>query len=264
MPFPVSDIPPDSWILVTGASGFIATHVIQNLLGRGYKVRGTVRNVSSTDSLFKEHFGSYLDQDRLQIIKVPDFTADGAFDNALMEVAGIVAIIAIADWHPDPDIVVTPTVGALLPLLKATRKAPRLRSFVFTSTIMAAVTPALGNEIHVERDTWNTAAVDAAWMPPPYEPSRAIMTYTAAKVASEQKLWEFVEKERPSFRVNVVSPSGAIGSPLHVKHIDNPSTWIPKIFREEMQALNMFPSGEQPLSTSLNVQLMTCSLLCGR
>ncbi|HCK66020.1 MAG TPA: aldehyde reductase, partial [Anaerolineae bacterium] len=32
-------------ILVTGASGFIATHTIAQLLEKGYKVRGTVRSM---------------------------------------------------------------------------------------------------------------------------------------------------------------------------------------------------------------------------
>ena len=33
-------------ICVTGASGFIATHLVEQLLEKGYKVRGTVRDNS--------------------------------------------------------------------------------------------------------------------------------------------------------------------------------------------------------------------------
>lgn len=32
-------------VLVTGASGYLGTHVIKHLLENGYKVRGTVRNL---------------------------------------------------------------------------------------------------------------------------------------------------------------------------------------------------------------------------
>ena len=32
-------------VLVTGASGYIATHIVKQLLELGYKVRGTVRNL---------------------------------------------------------------------------------------------------------------------------------------------------------------------------------------------------------------------------
>jgi len=35
----------DSLVLVTGASGYIAGHIIKLLLERGYRVRGTIRSV---------------------------------------------------------------------------------------------------------------------------------------------------------------------------------------------------------------------------
>jgi len=44
MTAPTSDKP----ILVTGASGFIASHIVQQLLEGGYRVRGTVRDPERT------------------------------------------------------------------------------------------------------------------------------------------------------------------------------------------------------------------------
>ncbi|HWL49190.1 MAG TPA: NAD-dependent epimerase/dehydratase family protein, partial [Acidimicrobiia bacterium] len=41
---PVTDAP----VLVTGASGFIASHIVQQLLEGGYRVRGTVRDPDKT------------------------------------------------------------------------------------------------------------------------------------------------------------------------------------------------------------------------
>ncbi len=39
-------------VLVTGASGYIATHLIKNLLKEGvYRVRGTVRNLQATEKV---------------------------------------------------------------------------------------------------------------------------------------------------------------------------------------------------------------------
>ena len=35
----------DELVLVTGASGFIATHIVKLLLEKGYRVRGTVRSL---------------------------------------------------------------------------------------------------------------------------------------------------------------------------------------------------------------------------
>jgi dihydroflavonol-4-reductase len=36
-------------VLVTGASGYIASHVIKELLERGYKVVGTVRSINNKE-----------------------------------------------------------------------------------------------------------------------------------------------------------------------------------------------------------------------
>mgnify|MGYP003299065533 FL=1 len=40
-------------VLVTGASGFIATHCILKLASEGYKIRGTVRDLSRVAALEK-------------------------------------------------------------------------------------------------------------------------------------------------------------------------------------------------------------------
>jgi nucleoside-diphosphate-sugar epimerase len=39
-----NQITDDDLILVTGASGFIACHIVKQLLEKGYRVRGTVRS----------------------------------------------------------------------------------------------------------------------------------------------------------------------------------------------------------------------------
>ena len=54
-------IPTGSWVLVTGATGFVACHVTRQLLQRGYKVRGTVRDQAKAQWLIDDHFKSYAD-----------------------------------------------------------------------------------------------------------------------------------------------------------------------------------------------------------
>lgn len=40
-----------SLVLVTGATGFVANHVIKKLLEDGHKVRGTVRSLANEEKL---------------------------------------------------------------------------------------------------------------------------------------------------------------------------------------------------------------------
>jgi nucleoside-diphosphate-sugar epimerase len=48
-------IPFGSWVVVSGVSGFIGSHVADQALAAGYKVRGTTRDVQKSDWVQK-HF----------------------------------------------------------------------------------------------------------------------------------------------------------------------------------------------------------------
>ena len=73
-------------ILVSGASGFVGTHVVNEFLGHGYEVVGTVRSEDSAESVRQVH-SKYSDQLRLVIVK--DITVSGAFDEAVVGVNGV-------------------------------------------------------------------------------------------------------------------------------------------------------------------------------
>jgi uncharacterized protein YbjT (DUF2867 family) len=70
-----------SHVLVTGVTGFIATHVANQFLKAGYSVTGTARNQAKADSiqvLFAE-YGS----DKFKVIITGDLEKEGAFDEAV-------------------------------------------------------------------------------------------------------------------------------------------------------------------------------------
>ena len=71
--------PSDQTILVTGATGFVATQVIKTFLNSGYKVRGTVRSDASAQAC-REIF-----PDAGEIAIVPDIAAPNAFHEALKD-----------------------------------------------------------------------------------------------------------------------------------------------------------------------------------
>lgn len=75
-------IPQGSWVLVTGISGFIASHLADKLLEAGYKVRGTTRDVKKSSwltDLFDEKYG----KGNFELFPVDDMAAEGAFDEAV-------------------------------------------------------------------------------------------------------------------------------------------------------------------------------------
>eukprot|EP00179_Madagascaria_erythrocladioides_P024515 CAMPEP_0198343176 /NCGR_PEP_ID=MMETSP1450-20131203/58447_1 /TAXON_ID=753684 ORGANISM="Madagascaria erythrocladiodes, Strain CCMP3234" /NCGR_SAMPLE_ID=MMETSP1450 /ASSEMBLY_ACC=CAM_ASM_001115 /LENGTH=76 /DNA_ID=CAMNT_0044048331 /DNA_START=19 /DNA_END=246 /DNA_ORIENTATION=- len=72
-------------VLVTGASGFIASHCIIQLLEAGYSVKGTVRNVSRTAVLRKIfHKNATFDDSCLEFCKA-DLSKDDGWKDTLAD-----------------------------------------------------------------------------------------------------------------------------------------------------------------------------------
>lgn len=75
-------LPSGSLILVTGANGFIASHVVDQLLERGYRVRGSVRNATKASwvqGLFDKRHGS----GKFELVAIQDTTKPEAYTEAL-------------------------------------------------------------------------------------------------------------------------------------------------------------------------------------
>lgn len=84
-------IPVGSTILVTGANGYIASHVVNILLQMGYKVRGSVRTEKPwLDQFFNERFGDGV----YESVIVPAFDDSVALSEALKDVSGVLHIVS--------------------------------------------------------------------------------------------------------------------------------------------------------------------------
>jgi len=222
-------IPKGSWILVTGATGFVASHVVKQFLERGYRVRGTVRDFTKAAWLVDNVFKSFADRGEFELARVVDLAATNAFDEAVKGVSAIVHVASIVNFEPDPHKVVSQTVVGASSILEAALKEPSVKEFVYTSSIAAVTMPMAGNTTHVERDTWNDAAVQLAWTPPPYDPSHGFMSYMASKVEAEKAVWKFAEEREPHFTVNSVCPSSIMGEPLNKSHTESAVAFVKQL-----------------------------------
>ena len=80
--FKTPAIAEDSLILITGVTGYIASHIANELLARGYRVRGTVRDVEESrwvSELFEGKFG----KGRFETATLTDMAKPGVFDEAV-------------------------------------------------------------------------------------------------------------------------------------------------------------------------------------
>ena len=126
-------------VLVTGASGFIAAHVIRELLARGYRVRGTVRSLARAREL------AYLRElpgaaERLELVEA-DLMREGSFDAAAEGVHHVMHTASPYVLHaedPQRDLV-DPAVKGTRTVLASCKKAGTVKRVVLTSS-MAAIT----------------------------------------------------------------------------------------------------------------------------
>ena len=75
-------VPLGSLVIVSGVTGFIGSHVADQVLAAGYKVRGTTRNTRKgawVEDYFKNKYGS----DNFELSEVLDMAAQNAFDQVI-------------------------------------------------------------------------------------------------------------------------------------------------------------------------------------
>ena len=153
-------LPAGSLVLVSGANGYIASHIVDILLQLGFNVRGTIRTAKPwLDSFFHTKYG----KTRYESVIVPAIELDGSFDEAVKGVAGFIHVVRIYNnsWlprshrfreysltsqsqasdmsmDPDPDVVIPRTVKGTINALEASLKQSQVKRFVLTSSSTAA------------------------------------------------------------------------------------------------------------------------------
>ncbi|RMZ85077.1 hypothetical protein DV738_g57, partial [Chaetothyriales sp. CBS 135597] len=227
--FPTDDLalPKGSLILVTGATGYIASHVVNEALALGYRVRGSVRNEEKANYLKNEVFAEAAKAGTFETVIVSDLSDAHGFDAAVRGVDGIVHLASVLSFSSDPNEVVPVTVAGAVNLLKAAAAEPNrsVKRFVYTSSSTAASLTILDKVFHIDASTWNEAAVAKVQsLTPPYlpDPQIAYTIYGASKTEAERAVWKFVEDHRAHappdsplpFTVNAVLPNLNVGRVL--------------------------------------------------
>lgn len=204
--------PSSTVILVTGASGYIASNIIKEALDLGYHVRGTARTQEKCDNTVKEQ-GNHP---KYTTAIVSDFSHPSAeIDSAVKGVHSVIHVASDTTFSEDADKVISSVVQGTENFLRAAAKEPLVKRFTLTSSSTAALVSKPGVEgIVATVDTWDDEAVDYARNkkgqsigPNGY----AFLVYAASKTEGERALWSFVKKENPSFVANAVLPNFNVG-----------------------------------------------------
>lgn len=218
-------------ILLTGASGFVAAHVLNSLLQHGYDVRGTVRSEASASKVRKTH--SHLlngDDSRLSFAIVQDVAKPGGFDEAVEGVDGVIHTASpfpmqVEDNERD---LLDPAIKGTTEVLKAIHKnAPQVKRVVITSSFASIVDLKQGN-----RPGYTYSEKD--WNPVTYEQAKSgdgTTAYCASKTFAEKAAWDFVKTEKPNFDLATICPPMVYGPLDYDASLDHLNTSSADIFR---------------------------------
>lgn len=198
-------------ILVTGASGFVAAHVLTSFLSAGYKVRGTVRSESTAEKVKQTH-AQYASQ--LTFAIVEDIRAPNAFDDAVKGVDGVIHTASPFqfDVSDNEKELLLPAINGTKSILDAVAKhASQVRRVVVTSSFAAIIDMGKADPkgyVYSEKD-WNPCSYEDAKNGP------GPVAYCASKAFAERAAFDFVEERKPAFDVATICPPMVYGPVDH-------------------------------------------------
>lgn len=191
----------DRHVLVTGATGFLGSHLVRELLARGYRVRGTVRSAART-AAYAHLIGLPGASYGLDLVEA-DLTEPDSFDDAMTGVTDVMHaaspyLLDTADPQRD---LVDPAVNGTLAVLGACAKAGTVRRVVLTSSVAAMTDQPDSNHVLTEAD-WNTSS------------TLRRNPYYLSKAAAERAAWDFMGQASRGFDLVAVNPFVIIGPEL--------------------------------------------------
>ena len=189
-------------VLVTGVSGFVGQHCAVELLKNGYKVRGSVRNVSKEQEV-REGIAKVIDaKSNLEFCEL-NLLSDQGWDKAMDGCDYVLHVASpfVIAVPKDENEMIKPAVEGTLRALKAAKKAG-IKKVVLTSSTVAMAGDKKKNRL--TQDSWTNPESDK------------ITAYMKSKTLAEKAAWDFYKNQGTDnkMELTVVNPGPIYGPTL--------------------------------------------------
>ena len=209
-------------VLVTGATGFIGLHCIDQLLNQGYAVNGSLRSPERKNEIFNALKNKNTSTENLNLF-IFNLTEDDGWDEGmqgcdyLLHVASPLSI----EKHDD-DFFVKPAVAGVKRAFKFAKKH-NIKKVVLTSSVAAILETDEDKEYFDETD-WSDVE------------SRQIGSYAKSKTLAEKAAWQFLKENGNPFELAVINPALVTGPTLT------------RDLGESNKAIEMVVTGKMPVA----------------
>lgn len=187
-------------VLVTGLSGFIASHVAKGLLDQGYAIRGTVRNKTKGERIVEALAEQGADTSRLELFEA-DLSQDAGWKQAVQDcrfVQHIASPFPLQAPSNREALVPSARAGAMRVIEQAIGAGAE--RVVMTSS-MVSMMGQKGRKDHMR-------VKESDWSDPDWKPLTA---YAVSKTRAELAVWDYVRSQNSKNRLTTICPGLVFG-----------------------------------------------------
>jgi dihydroflavonol-4-reductase len=221
--------------LVTGITGYISSWIAKFLLDEGFKVRGTVRNLTNIEQLItlsKILPGAEIVQAHL--------TSEKGWNEAMKDVKWVFHVASPQAMKSEKNKIFVATSGTKFVLASAF-KAESVKKIVMTSSIAAIGYGHSANKLNFDEDDWTT--------------EKSVDDYNKSKTQAEKLAWQMASDKdlNPhNIPVSTINPSFVIGKSL--------VPWM----RFSLDNIKKLAEGEMPMLPDMSIEIVDvrdCALM---
>ncbi len=241
-------------VLLTGISGFIGLYCAKELLDKGYRVKGTVRNSSKQQEVINTFKKNKINFKNLRF-EILDLTSNNGWVKAI-EGCDFVMHVASPFRIANPkneDEMILPAVAGTRRVLEASQKAG-IKRIVLTSSIVSMMSSIRRGQFGPED-----------WTDINYP---NLNTYIRSKTLAERSAWDFIKKNKKKSKIDlvVIAPGGVFGPPLGDNISCESLTILSKVINGKIPMVPdaAFPMVDVRDVAKLHVQALTNSKVAGK
>ncbi|KAJ3533230.1 hypothetical protein NM208_g648 [Fusarium decemcellulare] len=169
-------------VLLTGANGFVASHILSILIDRNYTITATVRSQQKAGDIIRTHPEW---KDKVNFVIVTDFTTAKPFDHLTRE------MLKSAQDYGGAELKRFALLGSAVAVLNSFQDVTK------------------EGKPYTEKD-WNPVTAEQA-----IERKDGVLGYNVSKTRAEAAAWEFMKANKPTFDLVVINPDIITGPMMH-------------------------------------------------